>query len=93
MDASTSGGSVTASLLSQPNQPSRLSTSGGSINVELAGSVHVDVDANTSGGGVSTDFPVGAGSRDRQSLRAAINGGGPLLQLRTSGGGIHIQKR
>jgi hypothetical protein len=50
------------------------------------------VDASTSGGSVSSDFPVPS-SGNRQSLRAAINGGGPLLQLRTSGGGIHIQKR
>ena len=93
VDASTSGGSVTASLSAQPNEPSRLSTSGGSINVELAGNLHLDVDASTSGGGVSTDFPVVVGSKNRQSLRTSINGGGPLLQLRTSGGGIHIQRR
>jgi Toastrack DUF4097 len=92
VDASTSGGSVNASLMAQPNQASRLSTSGGSINVELASSVHVDVDASTSGGSVSSDFAVPL-SENRQSLRGAINGGGPLLQLRTSGGGIHIQKR
>jgi len=92
VDASTSGGSVTARLSAQPKEPSRLSTSGGSINVELAGNLRVEVDAATSGGSVSSDFPVPT-SGDRHSLRAAINGGGPLLHLRTSGGGIHIQKR
>jgi len=92
VDASTSGGSVSARLSAQPQEASRLSTSGGSINVELAASVHVDVDASTSGGSVSSDFPVPT-SRDHQNLRTAINGGGPLLQLRTSGGGISIQKR
>jgi len=92
VDASTSGGSVSARLSAQPQESSRLSTSGGSINVELASSVHVNVDASTSGGSVSSDFPVPT-SGDHQNLRAAINGGGPLLQLRTSGGGINIQKR
>lgn len=92
VDASTSGGSVSARLSAQPQETSRLSTSGGSINIELAASVHVDVDASTSGGGISSDFAVPI-SGDRQNLRAAINGGGPLLQLRTSGGGISIQKR
>jgi DUF4097 and DUF4098 domain-containing protein YvlB len=92
VDASTSGGSVSARLSAQPQEASRLSTSGGSINVELAASVHVDVDASASGGSVSSDFGVPL-SGDRQNLRAAINGGGPLLQLRTSGGGINIQKR
>lgn len=92
VDASTSGGSVNASLLAQPNEPSRLSTSGGSINIELASSVRVNVDASTSGGSVSSDFPVPL-SGNRQSLRSAINGGGPLLQLHTSGGGIYLHKR
>jgi DUF4097 and DUF4098 domain-containing protein YvlB len=92
VDASTSGGSVNAFLSAQPNEPCRLSTSGGGIRVELARSLRVDVDASTSGGSVTTDFPV-AGSNDRQNLRASINGGGPLLHLRTSGGGIQIQKR
>jgi DUF4097 and DUF4098 domain-containing protein YvlB len=92
VDASTSGGSVSAFLSAQPNESCRLSTSGGSINVELARNLRVDVDASTSGGSVSSDFPVST-SGDRQNLRAAINGGGPLLHLRTSGGGIRIQKR
>jgi hypothetical protein len=93
VDASTSGGNVSAYLSAQPNEACRLSTSGGNINVELARSLHLDLDASTSGGGVSTDFPVASRSRDGQSLHASINGGGPLLQLRTSGGGINIQKR
>jgi DUF4097 and DUF4098 domain-containing protein YvlB len=92
LDASTSGGSVSARLSAQPQEASRVSTSGGSINIELAAGVHVDVDASTSGGGISSDFAVPI-SGDRQNLRAAINGGGPLLQLHTSGGGISIQKR
>lgn len=93
VDASTSGGSVSAVLSAQPNESCRLSTSGGSIHVELLRTAHVDLDASTSGGGVSTDFPLVGWSDERQSLRTAINGGGPLLQLRTSGGGIRIQKR
>jgi len=93
VDASTSGGNVSAFLSAQPNESCRLSTSGGNITVEVASSVHLDVDASTSGGGVSTDFPVVSASKDQQSLRDSINGGGPLLQLRSSGGGIRIQKR
>ena len=92
VDASTSGGSVSAFLSAQPNESCRLSTSGGSINVELARNLRVDVDASTSGGSVSSDFPVPT-SGDGHNLRAAIDGGRPLLHLRTSAGGIRIQKR
>lgn len=93
IDASTSGGNVTAFLLAQPRQDCRLSTSGGTINVHLASNAGVQVDASTSGGTVSTDFPVTVSGRiSNRELRAAVNGGGPLLHLRTSGGGIHLKR-
>jgi hypothetical protein len=92
--ADTSGGSVTATILSQPKSRCSLSTSGGSITVTLAADIAMDVNAHASGGHVSTDFPVTIqGKIERSSLQAKINGGGPELYLRTSGGGIHIKKR
>jgi DUF4097 and DUF4098 domain-containing protein YvlB len=93
IDASTSGGGVTASLLGQPKEECRLSTSGGSINVSLAKDVHVDLDASTSGGSVWTDFPVPSdGEKHHRELHAPLNGGGPLLYLHTSGGGISVRR-
>jgi hypothetical protein len=93
IDASTSGGSVTASLLTQPQQECRLSTSGGSIRVSLSKDAHLNLDASTSGGRVSTDFPVNSASdRHHRALRVPLNGGGPLLYLHTSGGGISVRR-
>ena len=93
IDASTSGGSVTASLLGQPREECRFYTAGGSINVTLANDAHVNLDASTSGGRVSTDFPVTFQATGMSSeLRAPINGGGPLLYLHTSGGGITVRR-
>jgi DUF4097 and DUF4098 domain-containing protein YvlB len=98
IDASTSGGGVTASLRGQPKEECRLNTSGGSISVSLAKDVHVDLDASTSGGTVWTDFPVAStlrsnqGDRHQRELRAPLNGGGPLLYLHTSGGGISVRR-
>ena len=93
IDASTSGGSVTASLLTQPQQECRLSTSGGSIRVSLPKDAHLNLDASTSGGRVSTDFPVNSvHDRHHRALRVPLNGGGPLLYLHTSGGGISVQR-
>jgi hypothetical protein len=90
-DASTSGGSVTASFSAQPLKDCRLTTSGGGINVTLGRDVHVDLDASSSGGGVVTDFPVVYEDRNRNHLRTGLNGGGPLLYLHTSGGGISVR--
>jgi hypothetical protein len=80
-------------LLAQPQQECRLSTSGGSINVSLPKDAHLNLDASTSGGRVSTDFPEHPMSdRHHRALRVPLNGGGPLLYLHTSGGGISVRR-
>ncbi len=92
IDASTSGGSVNAWFVGQPKEECRLYTSGGGIMVALAKDIHVDLDASTSGGGVWTDFALsGSGQRHPSFLRGPLNGGGPLLYLHTSGGGIVVR--
>ncbi len=93
IDASTSGGTVTAHISKQPAADCRLSTSGGSVVAYLADGIGVDLDAHTSGGRVRTDFPVTVqGEISKSNLQAKVNGGGPLLYLRTSGGNISISK-
>jgi hypothetical protein len=94
VDAETSGGSIRATLLAPPTAECRLSTSGGGITVNLPADAAFAVDAETSGGGVRSDFEV-AGSapgKKTQRLRGAVNGGGPLIRLRTSGGSITLSK-
>jgi DUF4097 and DUF4098 domain-containing protein YvlB len=93
VNASTSGGSINVTLVEQPKGNCRFTTSGGSITANLSEKIGVDVDASTSGGRVSTDFPVQVqGDLDKHHLRAEINGGGPELYLRTSGGSIHLKR-
>lgn len=94
INANTSGGSISAYISKQPAGDCSLRTSGGSITAKLAKGIKVDVDAKTSGGRVTTDFPVTirAGELSKHKLQARINGGGPELYLRTSGGSIRIQE-
>ena len=92
VDASTSGGSIHAQISRQPRGDSRLSTSGGGVVVTLAPSIAVDLDATASGGGVSSDVPITVqGRQEEDSLRGKINGGGPKLVLRSSGGGVRVR--
>jgi len=92
VDASTSGGSIHAQISGQPRGDSKLSTSGGGVVVTLAPSVAVDLDAHSSGGGVSSDVPVTVqGRQGDDSIRGKINGGGPRLVLRSSGGGVRVK--
>jgi hypothetical protein len=93
IDAVTSGGSIHARLAAQPTAASRLSTSGGRVNVELGPHVAVDLEARASGGGVQSDIPVTVqGAIRRNEIIGQINGGGPKLVLRTSGGGIRVSR-
>jgi len=93
VDAETSGGSINAKLAQQPKADSRLSTSGGGITVAIAPSVAVELDAHTSGGDVTTDVPITIqGRQNESSIAGKINGGGPRLVLRSSGGDIRIRK-
>jgi len=91
IDASTSGGSIRAHLSRQPHGDSRLSTSGGGITVSVASNVALDIDAHTSGGDVTADVPVTIlGKQEDTTLNGKLNGGGPKLVLRSSGGDIRL---
>lgn len=94
IDAETAGGSVRAYLSEPPRADSSLRTSGGGITVVLADGIGVNLDARANR--VTSEFTVadGAGARhDDDELVGAINGGGPALVLRTSGGGIRVLRR
>jgi DUF4097 and DUF4098 domain-containing protein YvlB len=94
VDANTSGGSVTAYISEQPQKDCRLKTSGGTVTVYLDRDIGVYLDAKTSSGRVDCEFDILIkGQADKNWLRGEINGGGPDLYLRTSGGNIYIEKK
>jgi hypothetical protein len=91
VEAHSSGGPVTVGFAAGNNRGGVLSTSGGGVRAEIDPTVALTLDASTSGGGVTSDVPVTtSGTISRGSLRGSINGGGALLRLRSSGGGIRI---
>lgn len=93
VNARTSGGSIEAEIIGQPEDDMRLQTSGGSVTIHLDDNVRADIDAKASGGTVSTDFPVTVrGTLKKTQLQGEINGGGPMLTLRTSGGSVRIRE-
>ena len=90
IDAHTSGGSIKVSFSEQPSGDSKLTTSGGSVTAYLHDSVAVDLSAKTSGGSVSSEIDVN-GTLKRNKIEGTINGGGPDLILRTSGGSVRVK--
>jgi len=93
IDAVTSGGSIRVSITQQPEEDCRLKTSGGTISVAMSSHIALYLDARTSGGHVSSDFDFASSSKnEKHHIIGEINGGGPELILRTSGGNISIRK-
>lgn len=92
--ASTSGGNVKAGIVGPMKGECVLSTSGGQVHATVGKAIAFDLDASTSGGDVRADgltLTISKGGRSK--LAGKVNGGGPLLKLRTSGGDIVVDAR
>lgn len=86
----TSGGSVHCSLVGA-NRGITAKTSGGSIELTLPRATTGELAASTSGGNVSSELPVSNSRKSETHLDGPINGGGELIELRTSGGSINVR--
>ncbi len=90
VQGSTSSGSLT--IQGEPSAAWRLSASSGHVDVNLPSTQGFELDANSQSGRIDVDFPVTVtGAVGRHSLRGSARGGGPLLHVRTSSGGISIR--
>jgi DUF4097 and DUF4098 domain-containing protein YvlB len=91
VEASSSGGGVTVRFAPGNSSGGVVSSSGGSVHTEIDPGAKISIDATASGGSVRSDVPVTIqGKVEQDSLRGDMNGGGPLLRLRSSGGGVRI---
>ena len=88
--ASTSSGGL--NIEGQMAREWRLSSSSGRVTIDVPSTQGLQVDANSGSGGIDVDFPVTvSGTIGRHTLRGSVRGGGPLLHVRTSSGGISIR--
>ena len=63
------------------------------MTVKVPADAAFNLDAEASGGGVHCDLPVTVqGKREHDELKGTVNGGGPVVHLETSGGGVHVEK-
>ena len=93
VEAITDYGDIRSEMTKQMTRPWTLQTSSsGEIVVMLLPNVAIDVDARASSGSVSSDFRV-QGSISENSIKGTINGGGPLLKMRTDYGDIYLRKK
>jgi len=96
LTAHTSGGDVRAVFAGPLKGDCTLSTSGGEVKATVGQRVGFQLDAATSGGDVNAagiTITIDRGGLGKSTLSGSVNGGGPLLKLRTSGGDIVIASR
>lgn len=90
VEASTSGGSITANLGSI-GQFVDLRTSGGNVRITVPENIGLDI--NLRGSYVSTNLKNFSGNIERNEVEGKLNGGGPKISARTSGGTVSLSFR
>ena len=96
ISAHTSGGDVRAVFAGPLKGDCSLSTSGGEVRATVGERVGFRLDAATSGGDVNAagmTIAIERGGMGKSTLSGSVNGGGPVLKLRTSGGDIVVAAR
>lgn len=87
VEASTSGGGISADLTTI-GQFVDLKTSGGNVSISVPDKLGLDL--NLRGSYVSTRLENFSGEVDRDEVRGKLNGGGPTISARTSGGTVSL---
>jgi hypothetical protein len=90
----TSGGNVEAGISGPIKGDCSLKTSGGRVIVAVDRAAGFDLDAATSGGRINADdltIAIAKGGLRKSRLEGSVNGGGPLISLRSSGGDIEVR--
>lgn len=93
LEAKTSGGNVAAVFVGALAGDCELSTSGGDVKATVAATTGFRLDALTSGGDVQATgltIKIEQGGLKKSRSAGVVNGGGPWLKLRSSGGDIVV---
>ncbi len=89
---STSNGSVTLAVAEMHDNPISLETTHGSITLKLPENVNAQVTADTSMATIQSDLAVKAEGESKHHLSGQLGAGGPPISVRTTMGGIHLER-
>jgi DUF4097 and DUF4098 domain-containing protein YvlB len=89
--AETSNGSIDLRLPGTLHDAVRAHTSNGGITLHMPDGANARLSAHTSNASISSDFDLKMqGQVGRNNVEAVLGNGGPLVELNTSNGGIHL---
>jgi DUF4097 and DUF4098 domain-containing protein YvlB len=91
LEGSTTNGGITAQL-TRVDGDINLETTNGGVVLKLPRDLRANLDVATSNGGIHSDLEVQGqgGEKNRKRLVGEVNGGGGLLKVRTTNGGVRI---
>jgi hypothetical protein len=91
----TSNGGVDVDLEGQTWRGAGLNveTSNGGVHLRIPEQYSARLESGTENGGFNIDFPITVQGRMDREINAVIGGGGPLIRVRTSNGGVRISRR
>jgi hypothetical protein len=73
--------------------PIKVDTTNGGITLRLPSGANAMLSASNSTSSISTDFTLsGSVNQSKHHVSGQLGNGGPLIELHTSTGGIHIEK-
>ncbi len=90
LDADAASGTIHIS--GDPGKGWSLNTASGGVHLTVPAAAKFTVDAQTTSGSISVEHNVEASSTGRRYLKGSVNGGGPVLNLRTTSGSISIDQ-
>jgi hypothetical protein len=92
--AETTNGNIEIQLPNDHANDVHAESTNGNITVRMPGNAKATVRARTSNAKVSSDFDVATtfSNESKNRLEGTIGGGGPLVELSTSNGGVRIER-
>lgn len=90
LDGSTTNGAITAHL-NRVDGDINLETTNGSVTLKVPRDLRANLDVSTWNGGIHSDLDVQGGEKTRRHLSGEVNGGGGLLKVETTNGGVRIE--
>jgi hypothetical protein len=90
LDASTTNGGIRVKATAVQTGGIRLDTTNGSIELGIPASAKADISARCVNGSFKTDGLALQGEPTRRRYEGKLNGGGPLIELSTTNGGIRL---
>jgi len=95
VDLTSSDGSMHVELLKGLSAASRIESRDGSVTLRVPKGLAAELDVKTNDGGISSDLPLMTSGYNSKSdsghtMHGTLNGGGPLLSIRSSDGSVRL---